>query len=1561
MVRDEESEVRLSDPLELETSDSPSSELPHKSSYDGNSLIEEPLDLTPHRGQLLGEDLASSSKGDMGSQTEHISKDVTTQLGNSYNSTPRLGRDNYEDGVNNGDDDTQRSDSLDSEVYLTPDTEKEEDAQVSSSIRRFSRDLPTPEKSDSGSNLEPIERQDTRSLYKFLVEDAEERGARDCSIGITMEDVSVEVVDTSSLEGSTFGNILCLPYTIHKAIRAKKNRRMKRILSDINILANPGEMVLILGRPGAGCSSLLRTATGNTSTFSGGVTGEILYSGIPQAEMLKHYKSSIIYNGETDVHFPYLTVQQTIDFAISCKTPAHRMNNISKREYVESMRDIYATMFGLKHTYHTKVGNDFVRGISGGERRRVSIVEALAAQGSVYSWDNPTRGLDASTALDYTRAMRTMSNTLGMTSLITVYQASESIYEIFDKVTVLYEGRQIYFGHISEAKGYFNEMGYICPPRQTTAEFLTTLTDVNGYHIIKPGYEQRVPRTAVEFEAYWKGSPEYKRLKEDIKRSVDSTDAQQTRDALNSMFIRDKSKYARKSSYYTASYLEQLQMCTKRGFQRIAGNKAYTIITVIANVVEALLIGSLFYNIPPTTAGAFSRGGILYFALLFYSLLALSNISFEDRQVVQKQKLYTLYHPSTEALAQTLSSFPFRMIGMTLLIVIAFFLANLRRQPGVFFIDYLFLAMYSEAINCLFQMIASFCKTLPQTFAIGGLIMMSLGLYSTYMIQLSSMHPWFKWIAYILPIRYAFESLLAAEFHGRHMDCNDTLIPQGPPYADVPIEYRVCAFAGSKPGQDWVLGDAYIESKFEYRYKDVWRNFGILWCFILGYTVIRALITEYKPPPSSTGEFLVFKKGSRKIKVKNDEESAPNEETTCMEVVAPEADLHEKSTDKALFGNLESKGVFIWKDVCYTIPYEGGERQLLDNVSGYCAPGTLTALMGESGAGKTTLLNTLAQRNVGIITGDMLVNGRPIDASFERRTGYVQQQDVHLAELTVKESLLFSARMRQAQSIPDSEKVAYVERIMDILNMDGYADALVGTPGSGLNVEQRKKLSIGVELVAKPDLLLFLDEPTSGLDSQSAWAIVELLKRLTEVGQSILCTIHQPSATLFEQFDRLLLLQKGGQTVYFGDIGENSETLLSYFRRNGARQCLPSENPAEYILEAIGAGATSEVTENWHSIWKSSPEFTQTNKEIDRLIAELSSDEVKYESRLGDSRFATSYFYQFRHVLVRTAITLWRNLNYIMSKMMLLLSSGLYVGFTFFNVGPSFIGLQNSMFAVLMSLIVSAPLMVQMQSKAAPGKEVYLVRESKSNMFHWSLLLITEYLNELPYQLVFSTIFYVSFYFPMKVHYQASYSGDYFLDYCIVFQLYIVGLGLLLLYVAPNLKSANVLLSLTMSFLLPFAGVFQPKSLMPGFWTFMWKASPYTYFVQNFLGTMLHDKPVICTEKELDRFDPPPGQTCGEYMAPFFHYGSGYLVNPSATSNCGYCIYSVGDEFLTHISAKYSYRWRNFGIFWVYICFNICGMLGLYYFFHIRKINLFRLLGISKLIGRIRQRKSLSS
>ncbi|KAG1796226.1 ABC transporter [Suillus variegatus] len=160
--------------------------------------------------------------------------------------------------------------------------------------------------------------------------------------------------------------------------------------------------------------------------------------------------------------------------------------------------------------------------------------------------------------------------------------------------------------------------------------------------------------------------------------------------------------------------------------------------------------------------------------------------------------------------------------------------------------------------------------------------------------------------------------------------------------------------------------------------------------------------------------------------------------------------------------------------------------------------------MGESGAGKTTLLNVLAQRvgGVGVVTGERFFSGQPLPIDFQAQTGYCQQLDAHLPEATVREALLFSANLHQPQSVPLAEKEAYIDKCLQMCGLEEYADTIVGS----LGVECRKRTTIAVELAAKPKLLLFLDELTSGLDSQSAWAIVHVLRELTDRGQAILCT-----------------------------------------------------------------------------------------------------------------------------------------------------------------------------------------------------------------------------------------------------------------------------------------------------------------------------------------------------------------------------------------------------------------------------------------------------------------------
>jgi ABC-type multidrug transport system ATPase subunit len=146
--------------------------------------------------------------------------------------------------------------------------------------------------------------------------------------------------------------------------------------------------------------------------------------------MQKQFKGEAIFSAETDVHFPQLTVGDTLTFAAMARTPRTRFPNLTRKRYAEHLRDVVMAMLGLRHTFNTKVGNDFVRGVSGGERKRVSIAEAILSGAPLQCWDNSTRGLDSANALEFCKNLRLMSDYAGITACVAIYQASQSAYDV---------------------------------------------------------------------------------------------------------------------------------------------------------------------------------------------------------------------------------------------------------------------------------------------------------------------------------------------------------------------------------------------------------------------------------------------------------------------------------------------------------------------------------------------------------------------------------------------------------------------------------------------------------------------------------------------------------------------------------------------------------------------------------------------------------------------------------------------------------------------------------------------------------------------------------------------------------------------------------------------------------------------------------------------------------------------------------------------------------------------------------------------------------------------------
>ncbi|KAK3042559.1 hypothetical protein RJ639_001553, partial [Escallonia herrerae] len=262
-----------------------------------------------------------------------------------------------------------------------------------------------------------------------------------------------------------------------------------------------------------------------------------------------------------------------------------------------------------------------------------------------------------------------------------------------------------------------------------------------------------------------------------------------------------------------------------------------------------------------------------------------------------------------------------------------------------------------------------------------------------------------------------------------------------------------------------------------------------------------------------------------------------------------------------------------FKDLTLTL--KGKKKHLLRCVTGKIMPGRVSAVMGPSGAGKTTFLHALAGKATGCTTSGMiLINGK-VDSmhSYKKIIGFVPQDDIVHGNLTVEENLWFSARCRLPADLPKPEKVLVVERVIESLGLQPVRESLVGTVEKrGISGGQRKRVNVGLEMVMEPSLLI-LDEPTSGLDSSSSQLLLRALRREALEGVNICMVVHQPSYTLFRMFDDLILLAKGGLTVYHGSVKKVEE----YFSGLGIN--VPERvNPPDHfidILEGIVKPSTS--------------------------------------------------------------------------------------------------------------------------------------------------------------------------------------------------------------------------------------------------------------------------------------------------------------------------------------------------------------------------------------------------
>ncbi|UPK90758.1 hypothetical protein LCI18_001693 [Fusarium solani-melongenae] len=1335
-------------------------------------------------------------------------------------------------------------------------------------------------------------------------------GFPDRELGVTWQNLNVEVV---TADAAIHENVVS-QFNIPKLVKESRHKPpLKTILDNSHGCVKPGEMLLVLGRPGSGCTTLLNMIANHRRGYAS-VSGDVHY-GSMTAEEAQIYRGQIVMNTEEELFFPSLTVGQTMDFATRLKVPFQLPDGVTSAEEMRvETRDFLLQSMGIEHTHDTKVGNAFIRGVSGGERKRVSIIETLTTRGSVFCWDNSTRGLDASTALEYTKAIRAMTDVLGLASIVTLYQAGNGIYDLFDKVLVLDEGKEVYYGPLKEARPFMESMGFICQHGANVADYLTGVT-VPTERDVRPEFENRFPRNADMLRVEYEKSPIYQRMIAEY--DYPTTDAAKERTRLFKEGVRqEKDKKLPDKDPMTVGFVQQVKACVQRQYQILLGDKATFIIKQVSTIIQALIAGSLFYNAPNTSGGLFIKSGACFFAILFNSLLSMSEVtdSFTGRPVLLKHKSFAFFHPAAFCIAQITADIPVILFQVSTFSVILYFMVGLTSTAGAFFTFWVILIAITMCMTALFRAVGAGFSTFDGASKVSGFLISATIIYSGYMIQKPQMHPWFVWIFWINPMAYGFDALLSNEFHNKIIPCvGPNLVPNGPSFNNA--DHQACAgVGGARPGQNFVTGDDYLAS-LSYGHSHLWRNFGIVWAWWVLFVVLTVIATSKWHNASEDGPSLLIPRENAHITAalrQADEEGQASEKKAVSNRDGVVADDTGSNSDREDL--VRNTSVFTWKNLTYTVKTPSGDRTLLDNVQGWVKPGMLGALMGASGAGKTTLLDVLAQRKTeGTIHGSIMVDGRPLPVSFQRSAGYCEQLDVHEPFATVREALEFSALLRQSRDTPREEKLKYVDTIIDLLELHDLADTLIGEVGAGLSVEQRKRVTIGVELVSKPSILIFLDEPTSGLDGQSAYNTVRFLRKLAGVGQAVLVTIHQPSAQLFAQFDTLLLLAKGGKTVYFGEIGEQAKTVREYFGRYGA-PCPQDVNPAEHMIDVV-SGHLSQG-KDWNQVWLSSPEHDAVEKELDHIISDAAS---KPPGTVDDgNEFATSLWEQTRLVTQRMNLSLYRNTDYVNNKILLHISSALFNGFTFWNIGSSVGELQLKLFTIFNFIFVAPGVMAQLQPLFIHRRDIFETREKKSKMYSWIAFVTGLIVSEVPYLVLCAVFYYVCWYYTVGFPDASSRAGSTFFV-MLMYEFVYTGIGQFVAAYAPNEVFATLVNPLLLGTLVSFCGVLVPYQQIQAFWRYwIYWLNPFNYLMGSMLVFDIWGSDIKCSNKEFARFDPPNGTTCGEYLEDYLGQGLGMisnLVNPDATSECKVCSYTKGEDYLRTLNLKeYYYGWRDAAI-----------------------------------------------
>ncbi|XP_057978363.1 ABC transporter G family member 42-like [Malania oleifera] len=1243
---------------------------------------------------------------------------------------------------------------------------------------------------------------------------------------------------------------------------AKKSKLT--ILNNVSGIIKPSRLTLLLGPPSSGKTTLLQALAGKLDP-SLKVSGEVNYNGYELGEFVPRKTSAYI--SQNDVHTEVLTVRETLDYSARFQGVGSRLELLTelvKREMEAGivpdaevdlfmkatamegaknslMTDYVLRILGLDKCKDTIVGDQVMRGISGGEKRRLTIGEMIVGPSKTLFMDEISAGLDSSTAFQIVKWLQQTAHLTKATILVSLLQPDPETFNLFDDIILLSEGQVVYQGPRKHILDFFERCGFKCPERKGTADYLQEVTskkDQEQYWADrrKPYHYVAVGEFATMFKDFHVG----------LKLADDLSVAYDKRQNHESALVFTKSSVP-KMDLLKASFDKEWLMIRRNAFVHVF--KAIQIIIV------AIFLSTMFLG---TTLDIKYDDGLLYIGAVIFSIIINTFNNFAEMPatmmrlpVFYKHRDLLFYPAWVFTLPNVLLRIPLSLLESAVWMIVTYFTIGYTAEANRFFKQLLLVFLIQQTACGILRLITGVCRTMTVAHTGGGLSMFLLFLLGGLFISKGELPVWLKWGNWVSPMAYGFKA----------MTVNEMLSPRWM----------------NKMASDNMtrLGVAVLES-FSVSPNSNWYWIGVmaLFGFIILFNFLFTLSLIYLNPfgkpqaitsVETTNEEAFDQEGKVKQQVhetrrlEGQTSTHGNNTGVAMEKRRKQQNGKRSSSDSTdditpkrgmvlpfTPISMSFNNINYYVDMPLGMKKQAAEKenklQLLKEVTGAFRPRVLTALMGVSGAGKTTLMDVLAGRKTGgYIDGDIRICGFPKkQETFARISGYCEQNDIHSPQVTVYESLLHSAFLRLPKEVSDEEKMIFVDEVMELIELNVLKNAIVGLPGiTGLSAEQRKRLTIAVELVANPSII-FMDEPTSGLDARAAAIVMRTVRNTVDTGRTVVCTIHQPSIDIFESFDELLLLKRGGQVIYSGPLGQNSHEIIKYFEAiPGAPTIREKFNPAAWMLEASSVAVEVRIGIDLAEHYKASALFQQ-NKD---LVKELSTPTQGTKELYFPSQYSRSTWGQFKSCFWKQWLTYWRSPDYNLVRYTFTLFAAFILGTIFWQVGGK---RENaSDLTIIIGAMYASVLFIginncsTVQPVVAIERTVFY-RERAAGMYSAFPYAMAQVICEIPY--VFIQAVYYSLIVYALLGFQWTLAKFFWFFFISFFSfLYFTYYGMMMVSITPNLELASILASAFYALFTLFSGFFIPKPRIPKWWIWYYWICPVAWTVYGLIVSQYGD------------------------------------------------------------------------------------------------------------------------